>query len=78
MLRGHAGLLEDALESFYKGQDRRMITVLKGVIHNLRRDADDEEQRGKDWNEQRKAELAKLGIPEGEPMLPAPPRQEPW
>ena len=77
MLRGHARLLGDVRDSIERGWKDNALVVLDGVIVNLLRDADKEEQRGKDWDEQRKAELAKLGIPEGE-RLAAPPQQEPW
>lgn len=77
-LRGHARLLEDAVATIGQEWSIEVISVLLAVAANLRRDADEEEQRGRDWNKERKAELAKLGIPEGEPRGVVPPKQDPW
>lgn len=77
MLRGHARLLDHARQYVKDGEKDAAMIIVDGVIANLRRDADDEEQRGQDWYEQYKAELRKMGIPEGERKI-SPPRQEPW
>jgi len=77
-LRGCVRLLEDAMWNLEHERYDAAKIVLGGVIANLRSNADEEEQRGKDWNEQRKAEMAKMGIPEGKPVHLVPPRQEPW
>ena len=88
-LRGHARLLVGVVKRLrihhlnpeWKNE---AITVLDGVIRNLRTDANLEEQRGKDYAKDqlrpyrvaREREVAKLGIEEQE-RKKMPPRQEP-
>jgi len=78
MLRGHARLLEDVIDKIGQDWPIEHLGILLAVVANLRRDAVDEEERGRQWNKQRKAELKAMGIPEGERKSQVPPRQEPW
>lgn len=84
-LRGHARLLRDIKDSIGFGYYEDAAKILNGVIENILRDADEEEQRGKDWAADplrgyavaRKRELEELGIEEQERKM-TPPQGEAW